>query len=680
MDLVVFAAIKMSKRKFKSQEETICTPTDCNLAPTLHPSVVQQEIPSQNFQPQDIPTPNEVAGEIEEPGGDDGEGNNSRLRSLVWQHYTRTLVDGVMKAICNYCSKKLGGNTGNGTSHLRHHVTICPRRRQKKLKQTLTQKVGDGKVELYTFDQESARRALAQMIILHEYPLSMVEHVGFRNFMSVVQPLFKVVSRNTIKSDILKIYDYERLKTMQLLDENKSRIAITTDMWIASNQNRGFMVITSHFIDDSWTLQSRIIRFIYVPCPHTAETLSDVLMECLLDWNLDRFFHMRCAHILNLIVKDGLEVIGGDIEKIRESEKFEEAARQLKLPGTKKMVLDCKTRWNSTFLMIQSALIYKDVFPRLKQLESQYKCLLDDRDWEMAKEICEKLKLFYNVSELFSGTKYPTTNLYFPKICEIRLSLTRWLTSRRDEIKNMARSMIEKFDKYWSVIHGIMVVTTVLDPRFKMRLIEYFFPLMYGQYASNEIDKIRKYCYDLIKECGSNHSSNMGHQPSFTSSHLNQSDFEEMNPLMDNFDLFVSSTVSTDNEKSELDHYLDEAVLPRTSDFDILGWWKSNGTKYPILSALARDILAIPLLVLMHTLVAALILKKWIWMRIHAPLMDVKEELQEHHEIMMMAALAELEANCIYLVLGVPLFVSFSVIFFHFVDATSLCSVYCSLF
>ncbi|XP_050147522.1 zinc finger BED domain-containing protein RICESLEEPER 2-like [Malus sylvestris] len=570
----------MSKRKFKSQEETICTPTDCNLAPTLHPSVVQQEIPSQIAQPQDIPTPNEVAGEIEEPGGDDGEGNNSRLRSLVWQHYTRTLVDGVMKAICNYCSKKLGGNTGNGTSHLRHHVTICPRRRQKKLKQTLTQKVGDGKVELYTFDQESARRALAQMIILHEYPLSMVEHVGFRNFMSVVQPLFKVVSRNTIKSDILKIYDYERLKTMQLLDENKSRIAITTDMWTASNQNKGFMVITSHFIDDSWTLQSRIIRFIYVPCPHTAETLSDVLMECLLDWNLDRklstltvdncttndkmidlileklsgsslllgggYFHMRCcAHILNLIVKDGLEVIGGGIEKIRESvvywtatqkreEKFEEAARQLKLPGTKKMVLDCKTRWNSTFLMIQSALIYKDVFPRLKQRESQYKCLPDDRDWEMAREICEKLKLFYNVFELFSGTKYPTTNLYFPKICEIRLSLTRWLTSRRDEIKNRARSMIEKFDKYWSVIHGIMVVAIVLDPRSKMRLIEYFFPLMYGQYASNEIDKIRKYCYDLIKECGFNHSSNMGHQPSFTSSHLNQSDFEEMNPLMEN--------------------------------------------------------------------------------------------------------------------------------------------------
>ena len=27
--------------------------------------------------------------------------------------------------------------------------------------------------------------------------------------------------------------------------------------------------------------------------------------------------------------------------------------------------------------------------------------------------------------------------------------------------------------------------------------------------------------------------------------------------------------------------------------FDILGWWKSNGSKYPILSRIARDILVI---------------------------------------------------------------------------------------
>ena len=46
--------------------------------------------------------------------------------------------------------------------------------------------------------------------------------------------------------------------------------------------------------------------------------------------------------------------------------------------------------------------------------------------------------------------------------------------------------------------------------------------------------------------------------------------------------------------RSELDLYLEEAVLPRTPSFDVLGWWKSNAPKYPTLQAIARDLLAIP--------------------------------------------------------------------------------------
>ena len=88
--------------------------------------------------------------------------------------------------------------------------------------------------------------------------------------------------------------------------------------------------------------------------PHT-KVLLDLLIDFLLEWNMDRnvskiivdncssndemfnilveklslsgslllsgkFFHMRCAtHVLNLIVKEGLDVIGVEIEKIRES-------------------------------------------------------------------------------------------------------------------------------------------------------------------------------------------------------------------------------------------------------------------------------------------------------------------------------------------------------------------------
>ncbi|CAL5396438.1 unnamed protein product [Camellia sinensis] len=112
----------------------------------------------------------------------------------------------------------------------------------------------------YSSDEDIARRELSNAIILHEYPLSIVDHIGFKRYSMALQPLFKVLSRNTIKSDILKIYDNEKEKIMRLVQSNQSKVAITIDMWTSSNQKKGFMAVTAHFIDDSWSLQSRILR------------------------------------------------------------------------------------------------------------------------------------------------------------------------------------------------------------------------------------------------------------------------------------------------------------------------------------------------------------------------------------------------------------------------------------
>jgi len=67
----------------------------------------------------------------------------------------------------------------------------------------------------------------------------------------------------------------------------------------------------------------------------------------------------------------------------------------------------------------------------------------------------------------------------------------------------------------------------------------------------------------------------------------NNMKFDDFN----DYDLFVSNS----NHKQQFDAYLDEPVLPRSSDFDRLSWWKLNGVKYPILQEIARDILVIPL-------------------------------------------------------------------------------------
>lgn len=53
--------------------------------------------------------------------------------------------------------------------------------------------------------------------------------------------------------------------------------------------------------------------------------------------------------------------------------------------------------------------------------------------------------------------------------------MNKWLLSEREEIRTMAFNMISKFEKYYKNVHGILVVATILDTRYKMKLIELFF-------------------------------------------------------------------------------------------------------------------------------------------------------------------------------------------------------------
>ncbi|GKU98396.1 hypothetical protein SLEP1_g11407 [Rubroshorea leprosula] len=49
------------------------------------------------------------------------------------------------------------------------------------------------------------------------------------------------------------------------------------------------------------------------------------------------------------------------------------------------------------------------------------------------------------------------------------------------------------------------------------------------------------------------------------------------------------------SEKTELDKYLGEDVEDDNDDFDLLGWWKLNAPRFPVLAAMARDVLAFPI-------------------------------------------------------------------------------------
>ena len=88
------------------------------------------------------------------------------------------------------------------------------------------------------------------------YHFNFVEYDAFRDLMSYSNPLVKNLSRNTLNSKILKLYQTKKAKVMALVANNDIRVAITTNMWTASNQKKEYMFVTGHFVDKSWRLQS----------------------------------------------------------------------------------------------------------------------------------------------------------------------------------------------------------------------------------------------------------------------------------------------------------------------------------------------------------------------------------------------------------------------------------------
>ncbi|KAL2926128.1 Zinc finger BED domain-containing protein RICESLEEPER 2 [Bienertia sinuspersici] len=146
-------------------------------------------------------------------------------------------------------------------------------------------------------------------------------------------------------------------------------------------------------------------------------------------------FHVRCcAHILNIIVQHGLEQVKHITDKVDDTvdylnssevrlKRFGELVSQYNLKE-RKLALLCKTRWNSTYDMLDCAIKF---------------------------------------TKLMSG-------------------------------KNL-----KNFDTYWSECNMVMALGSLLDPRFKMKVIKVTFPQLFASHNVNDnINKVRDVCINFI--------------------------------------------------------------------------------------------------------------------------------------------------------------------------------------
>lgn len=572
--------------------------------------------------------------------------------SEAWDDFDEFEENGKYFAICNHCRKKLSrGKSKQTTSMLRHRNT-CPKRKinirlAAKQSQLNFQPVDEAFPTipvLHTgkFDMEKMREAAAHWVMMHEHPFTVLEEEGFNIMQRCGMPEWQKISRGVAKNDCMQVYELEKKKLKNKLSKVK-KVSITTDLWKSKNQKIEYMVITGHWIDLDWKLQKRVLNFVNIPPPHRGVEIAALLFKCAVEWGIElkihtisvdnasandvairllrddfsrskkllcggKLFHVRCcAHILNLLVQDGLseivDIVSGirqSIEFVNRSESrlllFAEIAQQLQIPG-KKLLYDCRTRWNSTFEMLSCALKFKDVFPRFQDREPQYDFCPSSEDWDKTEKLCSILEKFWSATHVISGSDYPTSNLFLQEVVHIKNILDSRVHDEDDFIRAMVRRMKAKFDKYWGECNLLMSIAAILDPRQKMRVVEFAFPQMYPPYEAEEnISKVKRVIFEVYEEYLAASKDGKANE---TQTH--GSGGKEKNSASSSrwakFDEYCEEIETTEPQKSELVDYLEkprQKTGSKPSEYNCLEWWKTNRIAYPILSEMAADILAIP--------------------------------------------------------------------------------------
>ncbi|XP_031253443.1 zinc finger BED domain-containing protein RICESLEEPER 2-like [Pistacia vera] len=267
-----------------------------------------------------------------------------------------------------------------------------------------------------------------------------------------------------------------------------------------------------------------------------------------------------------------------------------------------KLIIDCKTRWNLTYDMLEIAIKFKEVFPRYKERDEGYEHFPNKEDWVKVEKVCEILRVFSTMTNIISGSNYPTSNVFLRQVCRIKILSDKKSESEDVFIRQMVRKMKEKCDKYWGQCNLLMYVVAIINPRYKMRVTEFSFPKMYFDVeARTNATTIQDALYEVYGEyandcqsssavCrGTSERVGLGVIPE-GSTGGGVDDWE--------FDDFLNEVETIEPNKSQLDIYLSEACYKCQGDsenFDALDWWKANALKYLILSRMARDILAIPI-------------------------------------------------------------------------------------
>lgn len=581
-----------------------------------------------------------------------------RKKSIVWDYFTvQQISAGCKKACCNQCKRSFAYVTDSklaGTSHLKRHIAtgICPVNRQKNKGMTKVNQSTPFKTDAQLHTTLPRKRVrsrpvsapvheIAKMIMLHEYPLNIVEHTGFNEFVQAMQPQVNMLNIDSVESECFSIYTREKQGISDLLHGSLGRVNLTLDLW-ETHQSVGYVLLTGHFIDGDWKLQRRILNVVLVPFPDSESAFNQTVVACINDWGLDnKLFTLtldqsfsteavrrnlrgllpiknpltlggqlllgNCyARVISHLAVDALSSMVKTTKKVRDivkyvktvkshEEKFIKLKQQLQNPSTKTLIIDDRTKWDTTYHMLVAASEVKEVLSCLDTSDPNYKETPTMEEWRQVEILCSYLKLFFGAANVLTAPTYMTADKFFHDVWKIQLELSHAAMSEDNFVRSLVNPLHERFSEYWNDCNLILAAALVIDPTYKMEMVKFAFSKIYGKDADTwvkfVVDGVRELYLDyipaptfVVEDC-EDFGIEMTHEDGLIPAGDGLSDL----------DVYFSDIMSCQNVKSELDLYLEEPLLPRAKeDLDVLAWWKENMQKYPTLSKMACDILSIP--------------------------------------------------------------------------------------
>ena len=158
-----------------------------------------------------------------------------------------------------------------GTGHLKRHADKHTTSQNDPTQAQIS--FSSSNIGTFVFNNENARKEIAKFIVQAEQPFYLAENPAFiKIFLKSFNPNFKSVSRTTMRKYCLIIHDEYKQNLISEISKGSFKISLTSTICFSQN-NSYYLCVTTHYIDNNWTLQKCILSFIELEYQHTARIL-----------------------------------------------------------------------------------------------------------------------------------------------------------------------------------------------------------------------------------------------------------------------------------------------------------------------------------------------------------------------------------------------------------------------